>query len=245
MSGKYTRTSPVMSHDGRQQSAKQGKVAPMKIQSPSGSLLHMKDRRIGMLAVLTTSLLLTSCSTAPPLLNSERIESRFGNYFVRVMYQDEQWRMSSLESTDDSGPVTRTMAVVRYADDLPDALLEPHRTIVAGGSIGATFRNAGWAIRKSGTYIGPFDLAAHDTTVGALMKLPEPKDIALHTYDFVVSRDGQDYRYASIVELHHPDYLSAHELQTIYGPSTFSTEVATLLSALQATLRHKAPYLVR
>ncbi|MEQ8205269.1 MAG: hypothetical protein RIA65_03765 [Woeseia sp.] len=202
-------------------------------------------RRIGMLAVLTTSLLFASCATPLPLLNSERIESQFGSYHVRVLYQDPQWRMSSLESTDASGPITRTMAVVRIADDLPDALLAAHREIVAGGSIGATFRNAGWAIGKSGTYIDQFDLSSYETTIGALMKLPAPTQIAVHIYNFEASRDAQTYKYASIIELHHPDYLSVDDLHSIYGPSTLSNEVSALLPALRAILQDKAPYLVR
>jgi hypothetical protein len=37
----------------------------------------------------------------------------------------------------------------------------------------------------------------------------------------VIRKEGRSYEYATIVELHHPDYLSADDLEAVYGQIIF------------------------
>ena len=47
----------------------------------------------------------------------------------------------------------------------------------------------------------------------------EQSRLAVHVYSLRVSRGGVDIDYASIVEVHHPDYLELADLVEIYGPA--------------------------
>jgi hypothetical protein len=53
------------------------------------------------------------------------------------------------------------------------------------------------------------------------MRLSLPQNLATHVYLFVVRKDKRSYSYATIVELHHPDYLSAENLTDTYGEIIF------------------------
>ncbi len=48
----------------------------------------------------------------------------------------------------------------------------------------------------------------------------ERSQLAAHVYVLSVSRGAAEIDYASIVEVHHPDYLETADLFDIYGPAS-------------------------
>jgi hypothetical protein len=154
-------------------------------------------------------------------LNSDRIRQTFGSYGVEVLANDENRRVSSLYSSAGSDKTTRTYAVVDFIEATKSALGTEHALIEAGGSIGEVFRNAGWSINKRHLFIGEFDVPATYTEIGALMRVDLPEHLAADVYLFVVSKNDRSYNYATITEIHHPDYLSAADLKRIYGEILF------------------------
>lgn len=148
------------------------------------------------------------------LLNSERIEKRFGSYGIDVLENDAQVRVSSLYSGAGADKTTRTFAVVSYPDRLAPALESAHRSIVAGGSIGAVFKADGWQVTKTHSYFG--QLAATDE-LAARMRIPKGTQLAVDVYVLHVTKSGRTYDYATIVEIHHPDYLRLDDLVRIYN----------------------------
>ena len=177
--------------------------------SPATSLL-----RSGLLAVI--ALVFSACAGGGAVLNSERIEETFGSYGVDVLQAGERIRVSSLYSEDAGGKVTRTLAVVEFAGRVSRNLASEHEAVLAGGSLGAVFKSAGWQIDKINQYVGDLEVGPRQAPVFELMQIEPVETLAAHVYLFVVSRDEQSYTYATIVELHHPDYLSAAELEIIY-----------------------------
>lgn len=172
----------------------------------------------GCTLVTLLVLLVAACGVSPANLNSDRIKLRYGSYQVRVLYQDEDWRVSSLESRHDAGPVTRTLALVRY-EPIEDRDLEiVDRRIRAGRSIGRTFRMAGWDIDKPAIFVGEVRVPQSAATVSRLMKIALPEKLAAHAYRFEISDDDKRYTYATIIELHHPDYMSPATLRGYYPP---------------------------
>ena len=149
-------------------------------------------------------------------LNSERIERLFGNYRISVLEQTALKRLSNLHSVHDSLATCRTLAMVQYHSPVPAALTDAHREILAGGSIGATLKSHGWRVRKLTQYIGDIEAPADAERLSALMRIPVPQTLALHAYQLDAVGDGGEYAYATIVELHHPDYLSVDALRRIY-----------------------------
>ena len=190
-------------------------------------------------------LLLSACAAQQPQLNSERIEARFGSYSVRVLYQDSHWRISSLESAGAGGPITRTLAIVQFAESMAAELREAHRQIVSGTSIGTTFRDSGWTISKPAVYIGTFELTAKEAAVASLMTIRLPATVALHVYDFEVSVGGRQFHYARVAELHHPQYLAERDLFDLYGGPLTTQFDQDVLPTLYAVLHEKERSLVR
>jgi hypothetical protein len=154
---------------------------------------------------------------AEPLLNSERIVQRFGSYGVEVLDADDNRRVSNLHSMDSSsGRICRTYAVVEFDQPVDSRLLAEHERVVSGESIGTVFSNAGWTIRKESLFIGESDASDYEDNLGRLMRIESEQALATHRYRFIVSRDEQLIGYATITEVHHPDYLDAAQLHAIY-----------------------------
>ena len=92
-------------------------------------------------------LVLVACSGTHTRLNSDRIEAKYGSYGVELVNSQGRRRETSLYSTHDGERITRTYAIVYFMSPDEPALDFEHRAIRAGGSIGKTFREAGWEIR--------------------------------------------------------------------------------------------------
>jgi hypothetical protein len=159
---------------------------------------------------------LSACATETVLLNSERIEHQFGSYGIDVLASEAGLRRSSLYSLDNGERICRTYAVVRFTEELDSSFGPLHAKVLAGNSLGKVFKENGWSIHKQTLHIGAFDLDQSTSDIGQLMRLVENRTLALHVYQLLLARDEQVFEYATIIEAHHPDYLSQESLLDIY-----------------------------
>ena len=187
------------------------------------------------LYIVATALVAAAPLLAQPpgreLLNSERIAAEFGSYGVEVLEQDGQVRVSNLYSGTGDEKTCRTFAVVRFALHMDEAVSAEHAAIVAGGSIGAVFVAAGWEVRKthlrySETWAPP--------RLASLMRVAPRTPLATDIYAFDVVKDGHVVEYATLVEIHHPDYLKNEDLPAIYGPAYEAPRSARSAAAFAA-----------
>lgn len=182
--------------------------------------------------------MLSACAAEPVLLNSERIEQRFGSYGIEVLASEAGLRRSSLYSLSGNEPVCRTYAVVRFTDQLDERCHEEHAKVLAGNSIGAIFRSHGWDVHKQTMYIGHLDLPEERSCISQLMRSTGAQRLALHVYQLLLVKNERVIEYATIIETHHPDYLSDKQLLELYEydtttalpPETVSQIVALVLS---------------
>ncbi len=175
---------------------------------------------------------LSACATEPILLNSERIQRKFGSYGIDVLASETGLRRSSLYSLEDGMHVCRTYAVVRFAEQLDEHYGAEHAQVLAGNSIGATFRAHGWKMHKQTVHIGTLRLPADDNSIGRLMRINGEQQLALHVYQLLLVRDDKVFDYAMIVETHHPDYLTEEDLYTLYEYDTQSGLTPSQVAAL-------------
>jgi hypothetical protein len=179
------------------------------------------NRRRFILVCLLFPPLLVACAGSTGRLNSDMIERRFGSYGVDVLEQTGGRRVSSLYSGSGEQKTTRTYAVVDFVAPGRRAYADEHAQISAGGSIGETFRRAGWRIDKQHIFIGELDIPQEYRSIAELMKIDLPATLATHHYLFTVTRDERSWNYATITEIHHPEYLTANDLRELYGEILF------------------------
>lgn len=160
---------------------------------------------------------LSACALEPEVLNSDRIEQRFGSYGIEVLSHESGVRRSSLYSLDGAAQICRTYAVVRFVDESTPRVAEAHADVLAGQSIGSTFRSSGWQIAKVTLHVGSLPLNDPEHAIGKLMHLENSAELAVHAYQLVLEKEEQRIDYATIVETHHPDYLSVAELESLYA----------------------------
>ena len=188
---------------------------------------------------------LSACATESVILNSERIEKRFGSYGIEVLASEAGLRRSSLFSFDGDTATCRTYALVEFGEHLDARYDEAHEKILAGDSIGETFRENGWDIQKNTLHIGTVRLPEKATEIGSLMRLTGAHDLALHIYQLVLVRDDVALEYATIMEVHHPEYLTTAGLRDLFDYETDdrppANELARLAELVFATKgRHQA-----
>lgn len=157
---------------------------------------------------LALTLPLSGNSESTTLLNSDLIRERFGSYFVDILEQDNGLRVANLYSEHDGRRICRTLAVTAFVVPPPPGLARAHGRILAGESIGATLRELGFAMEKSGEVTG----TAHAGTAFASLtggEVAPGSSLALRTYVLsVTSRDGR-IDYATIAEAYHPSHVPA------------------------------------
>lgn len=180
--------------------------------------------------------ILSACATESVILNSERIEQRFGSYGIDVLASEAGLRRSNLFSYDGDTATCRTYAVVQFAEQLDDQYDDAHSRVLAGKSIGATFKESGWGIQKNTLYIGSIRLHSPGTQIGELMRLSGAQDLALHVYQLLLVRDDQALEYATILEAHHPEYLNESALRELFDYAAPEPLPAADLSQLAALI---------
>ncbi len=159
---------------------------------------------------------LSACATETVLLNSERVEQRFGNYGIDVLASEAGLRRSSLYSVQNNSRICRTYAVVRFTDEPDLSYGFEHARVLAGNSLGEVFKAEGWSIHKQTLHIGSLAVGDNHSAVCKLMNLSDGRHLALHVYQLLLVRLDQVFEYATIVEAHHPDYLLESDLLETY-----------------------------
>ncbi len=160
---------------------------------------------------------LDACAHESERLNSERIAERFGSYGIDVISSKPGLRRSNLYSIESGVRTCRTYAVVRFEDE-PNAMIDAeHAQILAGKSIGAIFKASGWTIFKETLYVGTATLDDADHPVANLMRLDRRADVAMHIYRLLLEKRRQAINYATLIEVHHPDYLDCADLLDLYS----------------------------
>ena len=148
------------------------------------------------------------------LLNSERIQQKFGSYGVEVLANGDRTRITNLYSVDAGAKTCRTFAVVRFPAAIDPAVAIEHATITGGGSIGAVFAANGWRVLK--THLAFREIEA-TPRLANLMHVAIGTRLAEHAYVLDVAKNGKTVAYAALLEIHHPDYLRRSDLERIYG----------------------------
>lgn len=149
------------------------------------------------------------------LLNSERIAQRYGSYGIEVLESGGGLRVSDLYSGESTDRVTRTLAVVRFLEPVSNALAAEHRVILAGGSIGAVLKAAGWQVDKRHLLTGELHEEPAWAPVWRRMRV-SPAPLAVHVYELRARRGEVDVIYARISEVYHPDYLAKDDLAVLF-----------------------------
>lgn len=157
--------------------------------------------------------------------NSDRIRLKFGNYGIEVVESGERIRVSNLFSTQNGIRTNRTFAVVLYPTVVDPAFQKEHEAILNGQSIGIVFKNFHWLIDKRHGYFGEMELAPHQ--IGEVSVFGDIADHqpVVHVYALYIKKHGVEFHYASIAEVHHPDYLDLDDLKVIYGKDVESARV--------------------
>ncbi|MGI0118975.1 hypothetical protein [Zooshikella sp. RANM57] len=152
-----------------------------------------------------------------PLLNSERIELKFGSYGIDVLESGASTRVSRLYSTHGANKTTRTLAIVRYPEHVDSSFSTAHKKILGGGSIGAVLKAAGWKITKQPMYFGELKSSSDLAPLYKSFHVTMKENLAIHIYSLYIEKNNQKFMYATIAEVHQPTYLTLNDLKEIYN----------------------------
>ena len=166
--------------------------------------LHRRALPLTLLACLFP--LTPAWGEVTPTLNSDAIKATFGSYGVEVIDQVTGTRVANLYSGHGTDKVCRTLAVTEFMQPIDKSLLESHKAIVAGASIGATLRAAGFTINKK--LLIKTEIPANDAFV-ALANGTTAAGTPLFTkvYVLYVESNGSSLPYAVIAEAYHPAHF--------------------------------------
>ncbi len=158
------------------------------------------------------------------LLNSERIKEKFGSYGIKVLSHTSDVRVSNLYSLKENDTITRTFAVVNYPKHIDSSYADIHIKIINGSSIGKVFKENGWSIDKAPLLKGKIDVdLSKFSYVYDLMSI-QKETLAFYMYNFYIKKDGKNYKYATITEVYHPQYINAETLNLLYKDVNIPTE---------------------
>lgn len=180
---------------------------------------------------------------AVDLGNSDRIRLKFGNYGIDIVENELRIRVSKLYSTSDSVKTNRTFAVVMYPAVIDPAFRKEHEAIIDGQSIGIVFKEHGWQIDKRHQYIGELDTPADAYGADSVFGDIGTAQPVIHVYSLIVRKDKDEFHYASIAEIHHPEYLDLEELRSIFevgrdGAQTKSQDTIDFLKIVKTKMQN-------
>ena len=192
---------------------------------------------IKLLSFILAVLVNLSWAEVTPTLNSDTIRSTFGSYGVEVISQSESTRVANLYSLNGDVKICRTLAVTEFILPMDPALLEAHRLIRAGGSIGATLRSAGFNINKK--LLIKTETAAGDEFV-SLTHGSVLVGVPLYTkvYALFAQQNNHQIPYAVIAEAYHPEHFPPAHEEFSKEPSLQQAADRALM-ALRATVDHQ------
>lgn len=188
-------------------------------------------------SIFLACLALSACQ-APAPLNSERIADRYGSYGVEILSASNLRRVTSLFSGAGVDKTMRTLAVVDFESAADPRIATEHAAIIAGGSIGAVFKEHGWQIHKDTVELCEQKFDSDSLPSLLHMQIQLPQLLAVHRYRFSVSRNRDSIDYALITEVYHPDYLGLEQLVANngdHGPGPGKNICATPVSELPAS----------
>ena len=170
--------------------------------------MHLHIKLLGLILPVLVNF---SRAEVTPALNSDAIKSTFGSYGVEVISQTESTRVANLYSLSGDAKICRTLAVTEFVLPMDPALIEAHRLIRAGGSIGATLRSASFTINKK--LLIKTETTAGDEFVNLThgsVQVGAP--LYTKVYALFAQQDSRQIPYAVIAEAYHPEhYPPAHE----------------------------------
>ncbi|MDT7833377.1 hypothetical protein RQM59_13385 [Flavobacteriaceae bacterium S356] len=177
------------------------------------------------------------------LLNSERIKEKFGSYDIDVLSHTNKVRISNLYSFEEGTKVTRTFAVVNYPEQIDSSYAAIHSKVIKGASIGRIFKKNRWSIVKVPLYKGTIPTKLKEFSyVYDLMSI-QKNALAFYMYDFHIQKDGNDYKYATITEIYHPQYINTKTLELLYKeqqiPIKKTPQVNQILNIVYAKMQSK------
>ncbi|MFA6915833.1 MAG: hypothetical protein WC222_05505 [Parachlamydiales bacterium] len=151
----------------------------------------------------------------PGLLNSARIELKFGSYGVQILAQDQVTgvRLSSLYSEHEGEKIARTIAFTQYEANINDKLGMAHKEILAGGSIGSTLKKYEFDVKKDLFFKGLVE--DMPDRLQSLMHTQE-RAFATVIYNLVAKEGNNYYPYCTIVEVYSPEFLTLVDVDQIY-----------------------------
>ena len=170
---------------------------------------------------------LSSCVVEPELLNSERIQSEFGSFGIEIIAYVGGIRRANLYSVQNDVRTCRTYAVVRFDNVPADVIGAEHAQIIAGESIGATFKESGWRIYKETRHIGELQSARDEHSIRSMMHVDREQKLAMHVYRLLLRKDEQMIEYATIVEVHHPEYMTEQRLYDLFAVDTIAESTSS------------------
>ena len=147
----------------------------------------------------------TVTAEVTPSLNSDVIRERFGSYGVEVLSQNDELRVANLFSGEGNSKVSRTLAVTVFVLPRDSRLDASDQVIRAGGSIGASLRNAGFVVDKrvlldTEVTTGSGFVALSNNTVGTRAQLKT------RVYALYAVEGNEAIPYAVIAEAYHPEH---------------------------------------
>ena len=172
-------------------------------------------------------------------MNSEHILARFGSYAVRVLHQDDSYRVASLCSIHDGADVCRTLAVTHFASPAPEALKEADALIRQGHSIGSTLKDAGLALSRTMLAEGTASCGAGFARLAG-EAVATGDEIVVRLYELCAGPDASIHPvYATIAEAHHPQHVtSVNSLSPLHSipDDAWSSDARGALDKLLATM---------
>ena len=194
--------------------------------------LHIK-----LLSFILAVLVNATWAEVTPTLNSDAIKATFGSYGVEVISQSESTRVANLYSLSGDAKICRTLAVTEFVLPMDPALIQAHRLIKSGGSIGATLRSAGFSINKK--LLIKTETAAGDEFVSlthgsVLVGAP----LYTKVYALFAQQGNRQMPYAVIAEAYHPEHFPPAHEEFSEEPSRHQAADRALM-ALRATINQQ------
>lgn len=150
----------------------------------------------------------------PGMLNSARIEDKFGSYGVSPLVNDMErgLRLANLHSKDGEQQVMRTLALVNFAKKIEQELSVAHQEILNGASLGSTLVRYGAKVNKTVIYKNSFDNLPQK--IYNLMNISKRK-LPVFIYDLSAEINNKNIYYCTITEVYSDEFLNMDELNII------------------------------